>query len=417
MSHTKPRGVGEAHGHLRSSTVANAPPASSPSKRLGEYLRRLREGYGYTLRKVEERALVLGESIDNSQLSRFEKGKAVPSFDKLRALARIFNVSVQNFSDILDLEEYARFKPTGNDYEELLRSGTGLFARGEHGRAFVTYERALEVAEGEGGSPRSAERFAEARRHMAAALKALGKLSLTEAELRVILKDRRKLVRRTQLKVLLELCYVYRQLGDFYLASVMANECLDLAVMEGDLRTQAAVLNSLGSIHDDEGDHQRALGQFGRSLEIVEELADNPKLRVIALTNLGACMVSLGTFDDGIAKLRESYAIARDRGYRRVAALALYRLGEAFFKRGDYESAREYLVESDALASRTEESYHDILFMNSFIRWSMAREEGNATGETIAFGRLRHFRSLIERKFPEVQEFDRFVESARRRKS
>ena len=80
--------------------------ASAESTRLGCYLRRLREGYGYTLRKVEERATAIGEAIDNSQLSRFEKGKAIPSFDKLRPLARVFNVPVQNFSDVLDLEEY-----------------------------------------------------------------------------------------------------------------------------------------------------------------------------------------------------------------------------------------------------------------------------------------------------------------------
>jgi len=53
-----------------------APPGSfegRPSLRLGQHLKRLREGYGYTLRKVEEKALSLGEAIDNSQLSRFEK--------------------------------------------------------------------------------------------------------------------------------------------------------------------------------------------------------------------------------------------------------------------------------------------------------------------------------------------------------
>ena len=90
------------------------------STRLGAYLRRLREGYGYTLRKVEERALAMGEAIDNSQLSRFEKGKAVPSFDKLRALGRVFNVPVQNFSDVLDLEEYRHLKPGSTDGRHLL---------------------------------------------------------------------------------------------------------------------------------------------------------------------------------------------------------------------------------------------------------------------------------------------------------
>ena len=41
---------------------AGTPPpevVGDPSTRLGTYLRRLREGYGYTLRKVEERATAL----------------------------------------------------------------------------------------------------------------------------------------------------------------------------------------------------------------------------------------------------------------------------------------------------------------------------------------------------------------------
>src|SRR6185369_4443353 len=114
---------------------ARIPPGSPPagtsgkgpmeesrgSERLGNYLKRLREGYGYTLRRVEERSSAIGEPIDNSQLSRFEKGKAYPSFDKLRVLARIFNVSVQNFSDIIDLEKFDAIRPEGAPFEDLVR--------------------------------------------------------------------------------------------------------------------------------------------------------------------------------------------------------------------------------------------------------------------------------------------------------
>ena len=35
-------------------------------------------------------------------MSRYEKGVCYPSFDKLRILASIFNVSVQAFSDVID---------------------------------------------------------------------------------------------------------------------------------------------------------------------------------------------------------------------------------------------------------------------------------------------------------------------------
>lgn len=407
MSEPRPRPLKEGQFY-------EAAPSTGSSVRLGAYLRRLREGYGYTLRKVEEQSLVLGEPIDNSQLSRFEKGKAIPSFEKLRALARIFNVSVQNFSDILDLEEFEAFKPRTTDYDELIRAGASFLSHGEHGRAFVTFEKALEVASSEPGEP-AGEKAVEARWRMAAALKALGKLSMTEQELREILKEHRTIGRRSCMRSLLQLSYVHRELGDLYLASVMARECLEIAAAEHEPEVQAGVLNTLGNIHDAEGDFEKACGYYRRALEILEVLGSRDELRATVLTNLGGCLVSLSRFEEGMALIEEAHAKAIERGYRRVGALSLTRLGEAHLATGNRSAARDCFTESDALASRSEEAYHDILFLNAFRRWEMARQEDNDTREKIAFGRLRHLRSLIERRFPEVDEFDRYVESVRRR--
>ena len=90
------------------------------------------------------------------------------------------------------------------------------------------------------------------------------------------------------------------------------------------------------------------------------------------------------------------------------------RLAEAWIGRADGARARQLLEESDALAARPDGYYHDILFLNAYHRWRMVRTEGNRTGERIAFGRLRHLRSLLQRRFPEVDEFDRHVERTRR---
>ncbi len=410
-----------AGGEMRqfSGTGAEKEPAAAThpaaSQRLGAYLRRLREGYGYSLRRVEERALALGEAIDNSQLSRFEKGKALPSFEKLRALARIFNVSVQNFSDVLDLEEYEPHKPAGGTYVELMASGHDLLHRGEHGRAFVTYERALEVAREQEAAPQAREHVAEARRHMAVALRKLGKLSMTEYELREILREAAGLEARTRLRTLLLLGYVYRETGDLYLASVVARECLDLAVEQGDLETQAGVLNTLGNIHHDQGDYAKAMDCYGRAHALLVTQGGPEEMKATVLTNMGGCLVALHRDEEGVARIREALVQAQERGLRRVASLALTRLGEASLKRGDAVRAHQHFAESDALASRSEEAYYDILFLNAFHRWTQARQDENTTKEKIAFGRLRHLRSLIERSFPEVEEFDRAVERSRSR--
>ncbi len=380
------------------------------SARLGSYLRHLREGYGYTLRKVEEQAMALGEVIDNSQLSRFEMGKAVPSFDKLRALARVFNVSVQTFSDVLDLEPFEEYEPTSREFDDMIHEGGELFTSGEHGRAFVVFERALDLALEEPDSTRRTEREAQARWSMITSLRALGKLAMAERELREILKARSKLSPTIRTRTVLELGYVYRDLGDLSLAEILAREALALATGQGDAQTQAGVFNTLGNIHQEEGEAELAVGDYRRALEVLERLGGHEKLRGTVLTNLGGCLVELGRFEEGMGRLREAHAKAREMGFRRVAALSLTRIAEALMRRGERDRALQALGESDALASRPDESYQDILFLNSYHRWQMARREGSPTREKIAFGRLRHLRSLIERRFPEVDEFDRHVE-------
>jgi transcriptional regulator with XRE-family HTH domain len=377
------------------------------STRLGAYLRKLREGYGYTLRKVEEHAVSMGEAIDNSQLSRFEKGKAVPSFDKLRALARVFNVPVQNFSDVLDLEEFQRLKPGSDNFGELLRDGADLIARGEAGRAYVTYERALEVAESIEEASKRAEMVVESRWRMACALKALGKLYMAEHELREILKDRERLAPKPRLRTLLQLGYLYRELGDLYLASVLARE-------QGDLATQAGVLNSLGNILLDGNRPSEAAESYREALSILDGLDGYLEMKTMVMTNLGGALVASDQHEPGLAMLASARTQAQQNGFRRIAALAVTWMAEAWRRSGDHDRARELLAEADALASRAEGCFYDILFLSAYHRWKMVREEGNSTGEKIAFGRLRHLRSLLQRRFPEVDEFDRHVEKTRR---
>jgi transcriptional regulator with XRE-family HTH domain len=384
---------------------------SRGSERLGNYLKRLREGYGYTLRRVEERSSAIGEPIDNSQLSRFEKGKAYPSFDKLRVLARIFNVSVQNFSDIIDLEKFDAIRPEGAPFDELVSSGWAAIDRGEYGRAYVTFEQAYEIAiEGvEGHPPESAF---EARLLMAISLKKLGKLAMAESELRTLLRDRHALNRRIRVRSLLQLALVQREEGDLYLGSVTARECLALASEDGDLESQAAVLNMLANIHYDENDYEDASTYYERALRIIEQIGGREEMRATILINLGGCRAALSRVDAGTRLIREALEIARGRKMRRAEALALNRLAEISMDRGDLRRARTLLTESDLAAKDGKEEFVDILFINSFRTWEMARKEANAVRERLALGRLKHYRSFLERRFPEVDRFDAYIGKA-----
>src|SRR5207249_5732237 len=107
------------------------------SARLGNYLRRLRIGYGLSLRRVEDKARAEGGEIDNSQLSRYERGICYPSFDKLCLLANIFNVSIQNFSDLLELERVEPFEPDPQaGYDALRTEANREWEAGNFARAY-----------------------------------------------------------------------------------------------------------------------------------------------------------------------------------------------------------------------------------------------------------------------------------------
>jgi tetratricopeptide (TPR) repeat protein len=215
------------------------------------------------------------------------------------------------------------------------------------------------------------------------------------------------------MRALLHLSFVYRELSDLYLAQVLARECLDLAIAQADAAAQAASLNTLGNILETT-DLQKALAYYERAHESLKAAGDSPELELMVLTNLGGCLVRAHRFAEGMAKLSEAHAAARERGLRRIAALSATRMAEAHLQRGDRTKAARAFSESEALASAPDGLYHDILFLNAFHRWTMARMDGSGTREKIAFGRLRHLRSVLERRFPEVDEFDRWIAKNRR---
>jgi Tfp pilus assembly protein PilF len=196
----------------------------------------------------------------------------------------------------------------------------------------------------------------------------------------------------------------------------LARETLDLALEDGDTGAQAAALNALGNVSE-EDDPAKALEYYRRALDLLRASAGLPELGLMVSTNLGGCLVKAHRFAEGMALLQEAHQSARAAGLRRVAALSATRMAEAHLQRGDARRADRALLESDALASDGRDPYNDILFLNSYHRWQAARLDGNPTREKIAFGRLRHLRSLIERRFAEVDAFDHWVGGHRRTES
>lgn len=382
------------------------------STRLGSYLRKLRSGYGYSLRRVEERARAEGGEIDNSQLSRYEKGICYPSFDKLRVLASVFNVSIQSFSDIVDLEAYEELKPARGTPERLIADGTRALRAGDNGRAFAIFERTIEtLLEAEPDQERQ-RLLGQARVSQAAALTRLGKLSLAEQELRGALRSAEKLSEEFQARALLALANIHADQGDSFLAEMEAEKADVLARSASLNRLSAMAVHTVARVLYDQGRPERAIENYREAAKLYAKCDESYEATRVRI-NIGTCYVVLGKAREGIRMLRSSIIEARNGSHRRLEAFAWRSLGLAYFRQKDFRRSRGCFRESDALAVYNNERQIDILFFNAYYEWRMAAAENNPTREKIALGRLKALRSSLERRFPEVDDFDQYIEGGR----
>jgi tetratricopeptide (TPR) repeat protein len=373
----------------------------------------LRAGYGYSLRRVEERARAEGGEIDNSQLSRYEKGVCYPSFDKLRVLASVFNVSVQSFSDVVDLEAYEDLKPEGGDPAALLAAGTETLRRGDTGQAYAIYERALELLhEREPLTRQDREIAGELRVHQAAALSRMGKLALAEQELRNALRQADHLSAALRVRAIVTLAGIHAQQGERVLSELEADRAYAMARADGLDRMAVMAVHILAQALYEQGRHSEAVERFREAAALYGSCGEAMEAIRVRI-NVGATYVAMGKVREGIRQLRSALDEAHAGGNRRLEAQAWSNLGVAYREIGEATRARSCFRESDTLAMLNEEKHPDILFINAYYDWKMAEAEDNPTRAKMALGRLKLLRSSLERRFPEAEDFDRCMERRR----
>jgi len=379
------------------------------SRRLGNYLYKLRTGYGYSMRRVGERARAEGGEIDNSQLSRYEKGICYPSFDKLRVLASVFNVSVQSFSDMADLEAIEPIVDASADPAELIEQGNAALKAGENGKSFACFERAQDLLLESPHTPERETALARVHISQAVSLIRLGRLALAEQELRKALRADSCLEPEERVRALLGLINVQADQGDTLLALMGARQAHDLASEAQLDRLTGMSLHTMARVLAERGEHAEAISRFRQTAEIYARCGEQYEALRVRI-NIGTCYVNLGKRQEGARLLRSALSKARAGWHRRLEALAWSSLGEAHFRQSDFTRAGQCFNQSNALASFNRENQPDLLFLNAFYQWKMAANSGNPSRERMAFGRLRALRSKLERTFPEVRAFDQYVE-------
>ena len=245
--------------------------------------------------------------------------------------------------------------------------------------------------------------------YLAAALARLGKITLAETELRRVLKVAPTLDPILQARALLALSNVHAEQEDVFLAEIEAERAYSLAQNRNDDMLAARAVHNLGFILAQNRNWNGAIGRYREALERYEQLGVSLEPLRIRI-NIGTCYVALGKHREGIRILRDALQECQNEGNIRLRARAWTNLGEAYHCIGNLTRSRHCFRESEAICNTPDRQYSDLLFVNAWYEWQMARADSNPTRTRIAFGRLKSLRSTIEKKFPEVVEFDSFIE-------
>jgi tetratricopeptide (TPR) repeat protein len=367
--------------------------------RLGGYLRACRQERRLSLRQVERLAAAFNEPIANSYLANCERGRFIPSVPKLLTLSRVYGVPVESFVDRIDLCRYEALKPSVDSHEACREMGIEAAQRGDLGRAFACFERALELLEREGGN--IARRWAS-EIDIAIVLKRMGRHAAARETLERVLRQG-GMPAALRVRSLDILAGVLREMGHLVLALLCAREANRLAIENGETRLAPHTWNTLGNVHFDMGDDVSALPCYEEAVRAFSAASETAGLTAAA-ANLGNCLARLGRREEAMGRLRQALELARRHDYRRHVADILGYMARLRYQEGRSAEARLLAHESNQIARRGD--YFDTLFVNHFYLWRMAREEHRSAEEKILLKSLKYFRSKIESSFPELREFD-----------
>lgn len=165
------------------------------------------------------------------------------------------------------------------------------------------------------------------------------------AEARVLLEQALELAlhsgeRQDEAAVLNSLGTVHYLLGDYDRAATLQRESRALCRETGERRGEAVALNSLGVVHRFQGDFVRAAELYSQALAIFRDIGDRVG-EAGADNSLGNVHYSQGDYARATELYRQALAIRREIGDRHGEANALSNLGYVHLMQGDYARAME----------------------------------------------------------------------------
>lgn len=198
---------------------------------------------------------------------------------------------------------------------------------------------------------------------------------------------------------------IYAELGDHDQATRFLLRSLDCARSDGNLYGQAMTLGNLGALNNESGYYHEALAYLNEALAICEQIGDRDGI-ARTLHNLGVCHELQANYRKALRYLRrsarEAHAIgnARSNGYTQACIGAILR------KTGKGKEAVRTLERAATIARRVKDV---LLEYNVYNELSYAHEaDGNLAGALACYRRYADMREQVQgeetkRKIAELQ--------------
>ncbi|MBC2663827.1 hypothetical protein H7F50_19110 [Novosphingobium flavum] len=134
---------------------------------------------------------------------------------------------------------------------------------------------------------------------------------------------------------------IARAKGDVVTALSVYQKAFHIFEAQGQRRSQAKVLQYIGTLYFDAGDFERMLKYYADSAE----LFDDPAIRVAARNNQGDALVELKRYDEASAQYRQALTIARTMESEDLVTSILTNMASAYARAGNLAAAQRLVAQ------------------------------------------------------------------------
>ncbi len=154
---------------------------------------------------------------------------------------------------------------------------------------------------------------------------------------------------KNKIKVLNQMCWVWRLLNEYDKAFTSGKEAEKLAILTNDLQGQSLALNNIGVIYWSLGDYNQVLDYWSRALSIREKIGDENGIAG-SLNNIGQVYFHLNDNKSATHYYEQALEISKRTGNREYLVNHLDNLGEVYLKLKHFSKAETVLLQAQKIA-------------------------------------------------------------------